>query len=856
MINLKLLNSVTKPTRYTGGEWNTIKKDLLKISCKFALTLPDLYEIGMSNLGLQILYSVLNGKENTAAERVYAPSGDMEQKMREENIPLFSLESKISLKDFDLWGFSLQYEMIFTNVLNMLNLAGVNLYAKNRDENEPFVVGGGPAVYNIEPMADFFDFFVVGEGEEIILEVVDVFISWKNAGKPEGRRGFLKKLLNINGIYVPSFYDAVYDDNGSFKELKILDPAAPPIVYKRIVKDMDNAYNMRPIVPYMDIVHNRIMLELFRGCARGCRFCQAGMCYRPVRERSREELIKLARNLVDATGYDEISLTSLSSADYTSLSKLVDDLTELFCNETVSLSLPSLRIDSFSIELAHKISAVRKNSLTFAPEAGTQRLRDVINKGVTEENLINACSAAFKKGWRQVKLYFMMGLPTETDEDIIGIANLAKKVVDLYEEIKGNRGVKVTISVACFVPKPYTPFEWFPQIELSEFMRRQQLLKEHIRDKSIIFNYHDSKVSVLEAALARGDRRLSKVIKTAYELGAKFDGWSDQFKFEIWQTAFKTNNLSMEKYAKGLPFDSPRPWEITNSGVSVEFLQREWEKATKCELTADCRHGNCVGCGVCKKLGVNTVLAKINDESEKSKENLADKPTENKDETLYNYRAQITKGEELSFLSHLDYVAVFERAIIRAKLPIAYTSGFHPRMKMAFASALSVGVTSDAEYMDFTLTEYISPKTIFLKLSKELPKGARIVKLAGRRDKTALMAAANLAKYSVKIKFNGSFEDAKSAINAFNKAKSVMFTRITPKKTREKDIKTYIKSPLKFEIYDDTLKILMEIGIDEKGSVKPVEVLNALSEKFKLQIDPEDAKIKRTELSKDGESLF
>ncbi|MBR3624571.1 MAG: TIGR03960 family B12-binding radical SAM protein, partial [Selenomonadaceae bacterium] len=687
----KLLNSVTKPPRYTGGEWNSIKKDLTKISCKFALTLPDVYEIGMSNLGLQILYGVLNKREDTAAERVYAPWDDMEAKMREENIPLFTLESKTPVKNFDFWGFSLQYEMIFTNVLNMLDLAGVPLQAADRKEDDPFIVGGGPAVYNVEPMWEFFDFFVIGEGEDVLEEVVDVFTAWKNEGKPNGRREFLKRLLSIEGIYVPSFYEAETDENGNFTGFKILEENAPKIVYKRVARNFDIALTpIRPIVPYMNIVHNRIMLELFRGCTRGCRFCQAGMCYRPVRERSRENLLKLARDLVDATGYDEISLTSLSSADYTELSKLVDDLSEVFCNETVSLSLPSLRIDSFSIDLAAKIQAVRKSSLTFAPEAGTQRLRDVINKGVTEENLISACSAAFKKGWRQVKLYFMMGLPTETDEDILGIAILAKKVVDLYEEIKGKRGVKVTISVACFVPKPHTPFEWFPQISMEEFIRRQQLLKENIRDKSITFNYHDAKVSVLEAALARGDRRLSKVVERAWRLGAKFDGWTDHFKFDIWQTAFEENDLNMETFAKGLPINAPRPFKITNPGVTKEFLVREWEKAYNGELTADCRHGGCAGCGVCNQLKTNVSLDKSAN-TDKNAENKV-KNVNNEEENYY-YRAKIRKGKTLAFLSHLDYIAVYERAVIRSKLPVAYSKGFHPHMKIAFSHPLPVGVT-------------------------------------------------------------------------------------------------------------------------------------------------------------------
>ena len=850
----KLLNSVTKPTRYTGGEWNSAKKDLTTVACKFALTLPDVYEIGMSNLGLQILYGVLNKREDTAAERVYAPWDDMEAKMREENIPLFTLETKTPVKNFDFWGFSLQYEMIFTNVLNMLDLADVPICAADRTENDPFVVGGGPAVYNVEPMWEFFDFFVIGEGEEVLEEVVDAFTAWKNDGKPEGRKGFFKRLLSVDGIYVPSFYEAETDENGNFTGFKILEKNAPKIVYKRIARNFDvNLTPVRPIVPYMNIVHNRIMLELFRGCTRGCRFCQAGMCYRPVRERSRENLLRLARDLVDATGYDEISLTSLSSADYTELSKLVDGLSEVFCNETVSLSLPSLRIDSFSIDLAHKIQAVRKTSLTFAPEAGTQRLRDVINKGVTEENLISACAAAFKKGWRQVKLYFMMGLPTETDEDILGIARLSKKVVDLYEEIKGRRGVKVTISVACFVPKPHTPFEWFPQIPMEEFIRRQQFLKENIRDKSITFNYHDAKVSVLEAALARGDRQLSKVIKSAWDYGAKFDGWTDHFKFDTWQTAFEENGLSMESFAKGLPMDAPRPFEITNPGVTKEFLVREWEKANRCELTNDCRRGKCTGCGVCGRLKTNVSLDKSEDNG-KDAENMV--KIVNDEEENYYYRAKIRKGKTLAFLSHLDYIAVYERAVIRSKLPIAYSKGFHPHMKIAFSHPLPVGVTSNSEYMDIALTQNMPPELVFSRLSNEIPTGGEILKLTIRQEKTSIMEVVDLAKYKAVLPYEGSFENAEKAVARFNEAKNILFKRVTPKKTTEKDLKAYVKTPLKAGLKGDKLEIYMDIAYNSSGSVKPGEVLEVLKSEFNLNIDSKNGDIHREALLSKGKSLI
>ena len=605
----EMLQAVEKPARYTGGEWNAQPKDSAAVLCRIALAMADVYEVGMSNLGLKILYEILNRRDDIAAERVYAPWLDMEEEMRCRDIPLFSLETFREVSSFDILGFSLQYELLITNTLNMLDLAGLPLHAAERTDEQPFVIGGGPCVYNTEPIADFFDFFVLGDGEEIVVEVCDALIAWKKEGRPDGRRGFLRRAARIPGVYVPSFYAPEYDAQGMFTGLRILDEAASPQIYRRVVKDLDAApFLEKPVVPYLGIVHDRLMLELFRGCTRGCRFCQAGMAYRPVRERRPETLESLARTLFDSTGYNEMSLTSLSSADYSCLSPLVDGLLAGTQGERVSFSLPSLRIDSFSVDIAERLQQVRKSGLTFAPEAGTQRLRDVINKNVTEDDLLHSVRTAFEQGWKAVKLYFMMGLPTETDEDIVGIAELAQKVVDCYKEVKGKRGVKVTVSVSCFVPKAYTPFQWFAQVPQEEFERRQRLLKESIRDRAISFHYHDARASVLEGALSRGDRRLSAVIETAWRNGAKFDGWTDQFKDEVWKDAFCRCGVAPEFYSRRTRDpEEVLPWAHTSPGVSEDFLRREWQRAQEAALTHDCRRETCTGCGVCPELGCDVV---------------------------------------------------------------------------------------------------------------------------------------------------------------------------------------------------------------------------------------------------------
>lgn len=844
---MKNIFELTKPARYTGGEFNSVTKNFDATVCRIVLALPDVYEVGMSNLGLAILYSILNRRADTLCERVYAPWTDAEAVMRKENLPLFALESKRPVREFDFLGFSLQYEMIYTNVLNMLDLAKITLHACDRSEAEPFIIGGGPCVYNVEPIADFFDFFIIGEAEEVFGEVVDMFTAWKSSGKVGGRRGFLKRLLSVKGIYVPSFYEPLYSGR-NFIGLKTSD-TAPPKLLKRVVKDFDATPSVeKPVVPFMEIVHDRAMLELFRGCSRGCRFCQAGMTYRPVRERKEETLRAMARRLIDSSGWDEISLTSLSSADYSCLRRLIDDLQNDFRNERVSFSLPSLRIDSFSIELAERVQSVRKSGLTFAPEAGTQRLRDVINKNVTEENLLDSCAAAFAKGWKAVKLYFMLGLPTETDEDIAGIADLAQKVASL------KRGVKVTISVACFVPKAWTPFQWTAQISAAEFGRRQQLLKSLITNRAITYNYHDAKLSVLEGALARGDRRLAQVIETAWRLGAKFDGWSDLFKPDVWSAAFETCGVNPEYYSgRERDFWEPLAWEHTSPGVDKSFLLAEWERSQAGVTTRDCRRTSCTGCGVCMNLGVRVV------DFDKEKDSPSEEFTidEPKRFSPTKYRAQIRKGAEVAVLSHLDYMNLFMRALLRSKLPAAWSEGFNPHLKVSFATALAVGVTSDCEYVDFELTAPIAEFDVAKRLNAQLPKGAEIVRLKKLRGKPKpVMSLVDLSRYEVRLPFDEkTLPAAQMSVNAFNAATEINFTRTTPKKSRELELKKYLVEPVTLMTTGDELLIRFAVRITPTGSLKPSEVLTVLHERFNFP-DVSPAQINRIALLCKGKNLL
>ena len=597
----KILSAVMKPTRYTGGELNSVIKNPADVDVRFGFCFADTYEIAMSHLGLKILYHTLNDREDTYCERVFAPWTDMEEEMKKHGMKLFALETGDEITHFDMLGFTLQYELSYSNIVNMLMLADIPVRAKDRDESYPIVCGGGPCAYNAEPVADIFDFFMLGEGEDSIHEVVEEYVKWKKSGK-KNKRDYLEAIAEIEGIYVPSFYDVEYNDDNTVKSVTPNNSHAKPKVRKRIMKDFNATYAPETIiVPFGEVVHDRVMLEVMRGCLRGCRFCQAGYIYRPLRERKPERLLGIAENLLACSGYDEISLSSLSTSDFSGLRDLTDGLLKITEEKKIGLSLPSLRIDNFSLELMEKVQKVRKTGITFAPEAGTQRLRDVINKNINEEDIINSTNMLFRGGWTNVKLYFMIGLPTETMDDVCGIADLAQKVLEVYFAIPKEERAKqinITVSTSSFVPKPFTAFQWAKQDTRDMLIEKQNTLKSAIKSKRIRYNWHDNKTSYLEGVFARGDSRLSEVIIMAVENGCEFDGWGEHFKFDVWMQTFDELGIDPNFYtARERSYEEVLPWDHIDIGVTKNFLMRENEKAKQSVTTPNCRQ-KCAGCGV------------------------------------------------------------------------------------------------------------------------------------------------------------------------------------------------------------------------------------------------------------------
>lgn len=609
-----ILLRVEKPARYIGGEINMVKKDPASVDVRFAMCFPDVYEVGMSHLGIQILYDMFNRREDTYCERVYSPWVDLDKIMREEHIPLFSLETQTPIRNFDFLGITLQYEMCYTNVLQILDLAGIPLHAEDRTEEDPIVIGGGPCSYNPEPIADFFDFFYIGEGETVYGDIIELYKANKAAGG--GRKEFLRQVSHIEGMYVPSLYNVDYNEDGTIRSILPIAEDVPAKIRKQVVKDLDDCvYPEKQLLPFLRVIQDRVVLELQRGCTRGCRFCQAGMIYRPNRERSVEHLLSMARTMLDVTGQDEMNLSSLSSSDFSGLQEFVYAMIDECRERHVSLSLPSLRIDAFAVDVMQKVQDVNKSSITFAPEAGTQRMRNVINKGLTDEDILDGAGKAFNAGWNKVKLYFMLGLPTETDEDVKGIAQLGNSIAAKYYELpkdKRHGRVNVTISTSYFIAKPFTPFQWMPMISKEHFLENQRLLKatvnEQLNAKSLEYHWHDAETSELEGIFARGDRLIAPAIEEAYRAGCIYDAWTEHFHYNVWKEILDRHGITIEFYnLRERSKDEILPWDHIDIGVTKEFLYREYEKAKQEQITPNCMKqcSGCgaaaFGCGICRK---------------------------------------------------------------------------------------------------------------------------------------------------------------------------------------------------------------------------------------------------------------
>jgi radical SAM family uncharacterized protein/radical SAM-linked protein len=717
-VSFNELLKIEKPVRYLGGEMGTVEKPAPAV--RFVLAFPDVYEVGMSHLGFQILYRVLNEPAWLAAERCYTPWPDREEQLRAGKIPLATIESGTPLAKADIVGFTLQYELSYTNILNMLELAGIPLVAAERDEQWPLILGGGPCAYNPEPLADFFDAFLLGDGEEATVEIAAAYRQWREAGEPKA--ALLERLALIPGVYVPSFFEVSYHEDGRVATITPL-RSGYTTVRRRFLTDLDGAaYPVTPVVPFLKTIHDRVSLEVARGCTRGCRFCQAGYIYRPVRERSPETVLDLAEQTLAATGYEEISLLSLSTGDYGCIEPLLKELMARHAASKVAISFPSLRVGTLTPELIEEIRKVRKTGFTLAPEAGSDRLRRVINKGVTAEDLVANAHAAYAAGWRVIKLYFMIGLPTETDEDVQAIVELARRVKAEAKLARG--GGEVNVAVSSFVPKAHTPFQWEPQITYEEILTKQDLLRQELKRRKLNFKWQDAPLSVLEGVFARGDRRLGAVLRAARTLGCRFDGWGEHFKFSLWLRAFAESGLDPRWYHRRRELDEILPWSHLDCGVTTQYLLMERNLAFQELATPDCRTGRCTGCGVCDFRQVKRRCFSPNASAPPVPAPATSPlPTEG----AIRIRARFSKTGRLRFLSHLELITLFTRAVSRAGIPMRYSQGFHPHPKFSFATALSVGVESWAEYLDMEVAAGFEPDELRARLNRVLPDGMQLL---------------------------------------------------------------------------------------------------------------------------------
>ena len=759
---------IERPSRYLGNEVNTIKKNPEKIKLKFALVFPDLYEIGTSHFGLQILYSILNKKKEICAERVFAPGMDMEEHLRALKVPLVSLETKTPVYDFDIIGFSILYELNYTNILNILDLAGIPFYSSQRDDSYPLIVGGGPCTCNPEPIADFFDIIVVGDGENAILEIADTWLKFKE-DQNNGKESLLKLMSDIQGVYIPTFFKPEYDATG----IQTLKPknSNDTKVTRAIAKNLDTlSFPEAPIVPYGKPVHDRLRLEIARGCTRGCRFCQAGMIYRPVRERSMETLLELSEKALGTTGYEDISLLSLSTGDYECIIPLMQRMMERCEARHIAISLPSLRAGTLTPELMNLIKKVRKTGFTIAPEAGTQRLRKFINKNISEKEIIETVQNSFDLGWQVIKLYFMIGLPSERKEDIQGIVDLVKKLRQIKTK-KGKWG-KINVGVSTFIPKPHTPFQWEAQLSLDEAKERISWIKSNLNMPGIKVKWHNPETSILEGLFARGNRKLSRLLFSAHKKGCKFDSWSDRFDFGLWQEACEDTGVDIDySNVRKRALDEPLPWDHIDTKVSKGFLKEERVRAENLESTGDCRRGDCNGCGVCDFEVI---------EPRTFKESSKEQPLKSEKSENVSYRklkVSFSKTGTAKYFGHLELVNIMFRAIKRADIDVKYSEGFHPKPKVSFEDPLAIGIESEIENMYIAVSHLIKREEVVQRLNKQLPEGLEILECTDAPSKAEINRV-NGFTYRVCI---NDFDFDESAIQRFKNQEEVVVERLNKK---------------------------------------------------------------------------
>lgn len=819
-----LLPFVQKPSRYLGTEVNRVDKDLLGVKMKILLAFPDLYDIGTSHFGIQILYNILNQQQEVLAERVFAPAKDMEKLLRENNLPLFSLESKSALATFDIIGFSLLYELNYTNVLNMLDLGGIPLRWKTRDENHPIILAGGPAVCNPEPMAEFFDAMVFGDGEDIIVQMVQAWLQWKET-EGKSKEQLLEQWAQIGGIYVPRFFEDRYDDMGA-QRLKHTGKGKTSIT-RTIVTSLDKAsFPDSPIIPFGKPIHDRLRLEISRGCSRGCRFCQAGMIYRPVRERSMETIMHLVETALSKTGYEDLSLLSLSTGDYSCLVPLMERLMQGCGHDPVAVSLPSVRADSLSPTLMDLIRSVRKTGFTIAPEAGSQRLRDVINKNITEDDVANTVKSAFELGWNVIKLYFMIGLPTETDDDLDAIVQMVRRL----QQIKGpsRRRKQINVSITTFVPKPHTPFQWAPQISLEESKRKISYLKDKLKITGVHVKWQKPEMSLLEGVLARGDRRVGNVIYNAWRNGSTFDGWNDQFNIELWEKALKTLNMDPDEInARERHVDDPLPWQHMDSGVDINFLKDQWQNARRRDMIEDCRYGKCHDCGVCDFIEIKPIVynlkTPLDDKGSYKKESFGG----DENQAYVWYSLKYAKMGNARLFGHLELANIFSRTVRRAGIKVQYSKGFHPMPKISFDDPLPLGIESEAEYLRIRVFHQHHCRDVVKCLNEHLPAGLEI-KACELRSEAKKKRHQMVQRFSVQL---ADHEFCSETVGEFKKSSTWPYVRTNHKgRTHNIDLIKEVQNILQ----KDASTIVYEIAPQSQFTIRPADVLKGV---FKMPAD-------------------